>query len=399
MRSEEGNGSNGGGGTTKISVTKANIDGTKRRNGNSIDSSGVGTDGSSPSGSDDCGSSPVAPTDQPRHLGSARPRARAELLDRPVDGLEAEVIELSGRLSAGTYELLVLVGELDLRGRWAAWGALSCAAWLASICDIEVSTARTQVRVARAMRQYPTLDQAMANGDVSYAKARVLVPHLSDDNIGDLLDIAVRTSAGRLGAAVAAWSHRNDDPETIRKRQYEARSVSWRTEPDGMVVITARLTPEAAGALCATIDTVVASNHAPAGASLGQQRADALVKVATAGGAVTAEVVLHVRGDGNTLADGTPLSDHAVGKLLPEAFVSLLMHDSQRQPIDASPRRRFPTRRQRRVLDQIDEECRHPGCHATEFLQYDHDQPYALGGPTILANLRRLCGPHNRDRN
>lgn len=328
------------------------------------------------------------------------PREREQILDAPVARLEAEVIELSGRLSAGTYELLVLVGELDHRGTWATSGALSCAAWLVDTCDIDMSTARNQVRVARAMRRFPMLDRAMADGDVSYAKARVLAAHLTDDNVGELLDIALHTPAGRLGAAIAAWSQRNEDPGEIRRRQHESRSMSWRTEPDGMVVVTARLTPEAAGAVCAVVDTLVARSHAPAGASLGQQRADALVAVATdGGGSVDAEVVVHVTSDGNALADGTPLSDHAVASLLPEAFVSLLMHDAHRQPIDASPRRRFPTRRQRRVLDQIDKECRHPGCHSTVFLQYDHQQPYARGGPTVLANLQRLCGPHNRAKN
>ena len=32
------------------------------------------------------------------------------------------------------------------------------------------------------------------------------------------------------------------------------------------------------------------------------------------------------------------------------------------------------------------------------FLQYDHIEPYTDDGPTILANLQRLCGPHNRAR-
>ena len=334
-----------------------------------------------------------APTSGPR------PRARDELDGQPSERLGAEVIDLSARLAAGTYELLVLVGELDHRGSWATWGALSCAAWLADCCDIDVATARTQVRVARAMRQHPALDQAMASGDVSYAKARVLATYLTPANVDDLLGIAETTPAGRLGAAIAAWSQRNDDPDTIRARQHEARSVTWRTEPDGMVVLTARLTPDTAGAVCAAIDTTVTRTHAPAGASLTHQRADALATLVTNGGAsVTAEVVVHVRADGNTLTDGTPLSDHAVTAMLTDAFVSLLLHDTENQPIDASPRRRIPTRRQQRVLDQIDHECRHPGCHATAFLQYDHIEPYAQGGPTILANLQRLCGPHNRAR-
>lgn len=394
----------------------------------------------------------AAPQEQSRTGEATLPRARCELINRPAEQLEAEVIDLSGRLSVGTYELLVLVGELDNRGTWANHGALSCAAWLADTCEIETSTARTQVRVARAMRTYVSLDHALRDGDVSYAKARVLVAYLTEDNIAELLKIAGHTSAGRLGAAVAAWSQRNDDADTIRHRQHEARSMSWRTEPDGMVVITARLPPQTAGGLCAAIDTLIARNHAPAGASLAQQRADTLTQIvtgqnwtrsatrnsanwtgttgspgsATSGPAdttgttdptgsatstatdatdlpagrvvVTAEVVIHVNSDGNALEDGTPLSDHAVATLLPEAFVSLLLHDAERQPIDASPRRRFPTRRQRRVIDQIDHECRQDGCHATDFLQHDHIQPYAQGGPTQLDNLQRLCGPHNRAR-
>jgi hypothetical protein len=84
--------------------------------------------------------------------------------------------------------------------------------------------------------------------------------------------------------------------------------------------------------------------------------------------------------------------------MLPEAFVSLLIHDSANHPIDASPRRRSPTRRQRRVLDEREPTCGHPGCSATAFLQYDHRHPYRGGGPTVLANLRRRCGPHNRGR-
>ena len=76
----------------------------------------------------------------------------------PSERLEAEILTLAERLSAGTYELLVLVGEFDARGTWATWGYLSCAAWLAHVCDIESSTARTQIRVAHALRTFPDLD-------------------------------------------------------------------------------------------------------------------------------------------------------------------------------------------------------------------------------------------------
>jgi hypothetical protein len=336
-------------------------------------------------------------------LGDAPPAEVEVLAGRaaglPVERLEAEIVALARHLAAGTYELLVLVGELDARGAWAAWGALSCAAWLAEVCDIAVSTARTQVRVAAALGAWPVLDDAMRVGDVSYAKARVLVPYLSEEHAADLVAIATVAPAGRLGASIAAWAHRHEDGSAIAARQHDARSLSWRTEPDGMITLTARLEPAAAGAACAVIDQHVIVDRAPAGASLAQQRADALIAAVTGNGNhVDAELVVHVTADGNALTDGTPLSDHAVTQLLPDAFVSLLLHDTHRQPIDASPRRRAPTRRQRRVLDARSTECDQPGCHARTFLEYDHIHRYTDGGPTTLDNLHRLCGPHNRGR-
>ena len=335
------------------------------------------------------------------------------------DDLPTQIASLSQQLASGTYELLVLIARADAERTWETSGSLSCAPWLAELCAIELSTARNQLRVARAMMQYAELNSAMARGDICYAKARIMAPHLSPESISQLVDLASNTSVGRLSKAIAAWTLRNEDPETIERRQRHARAVTWHTEPDGMIVITARLQPSQGARVCAAITAAVQageriepSDHdnqadAPAGAqprerrpTLAQQRADGLVALATDGGSNTVhEVVIHVDADGNRLADGTPLSDSAVTRLLPASFISLLMHDSARHPIDASPRRRYPTRRQKRVVDARHGQCAQQGCSATSFLQYDHKDPYASGGPTVIDNLQRLCGPHNRQKN
>ena len=260
----------------------------------------------------------------------------------------------------------------------------------------------------------------MASGDVSYGKARVLVPHLSAEHVDEFVDLSASTPAAGLGAAIARWSHGHETDDEIDARHHEERSVSWHTNADGMVRITARLAPEDSGRrLCASIDKSVTVTRAPTGASdaatsaqpsLAQQHADALVRLRLQGawirkfrgpqhGRGHQDGGSHVAENGNTLPDGTPLTDHAVARLLPEAFVSLLMHDAKRQPVDASPRQHFPTRRQRRFIDSKQRTCQHPGCDATVFLQYDHIDPYTAGGPTIVANLQRLCGPHNRAKN
>lgn len=372
-------------------------------------------------------------------------------------GLAAQIAELAKRIASGTYDLLLLIGEADAQALWAESGALSCSVWLADLCGIELSTARSQLRVARALRRFPELNEAMARGDVSYAKARILVAHLNDDNVVDLVDLAARVPVSQLGRAIAGWSLHNEDQETIEERQRQARSVSWYTDADGMVVITARLEPLEGAKVCAAITQGLSAvraatdsdEHAersggsdvpdpvgpdvgggascrydaPMGAAVGrprpslaQQRADALVLLAAGPqrdpknlsvdgrsmghpSTMKTEIVVHVGPEGNTLSDGTPLSDNAVARMLPESFVSLLIHDTKRWPIDASPRRRFPTRRQRRVVDAREPSCAHEGCSTDQFLQYDHREPYARGGPTVLENLQRLCGPHNRQKN
>ncbi len=208
---------------------------------------------------------------------SALPRERdgqcSDAAELPPKRLEAEIVTLVGQLSSATYDLLVLIGELDARGTWAFTGALSCAAWLADRCDVELVTARNQVRVARAMRDHPILQSAMAGGDVSYAKARVLVPHLTPDHAADLVELASATPAAGLGAAIARWSHGHETDEEIDCRHQVERSMSWRTDPDGMVTITARLAPTDAANVCAVIDKQVTTNRAPGGASLRQHPA------------------------------------------------------------------------------------------------------------------------------
>lgn len=370
-------------------------------------------------------------TNSLNNKAEARPRARLgaeqgtagcyreSVMGLTDDGLADELNRVAASLASGTHELLVLVGEIDVRGTWILQGSLSCASWLADLCEIEISTARSQLRVARAMRRYAPLERALASGEISYAKARVLAASLSDDNADELVSIARYTPAAQLGIAIARWSRRNEDASVISERQHDARSCSWRTQPDGTVIITACLTPVDAGLVCASIDTEVmrtplanrpndnSLNHSESKRpTLAQQRADALVAHFTLTGRDGetkqprrgVEVVVHVRGDGNTLDDGTPIGDNEVAGLIDGSFISLLIHDMKRQPIDASPRRRFPTRRQRRVIDESYPECANANCHTRTFLQYDHIAAFSAGGPTTVANLQRLCGPHNREK-
>jgi hypothetical protein len=144
---------------------------------------------------------------------------------------------------------------------------------------------------------------------------------------------------------------------------------------------------------CVDDATAVASSHP----SLAQQRADALIDLVTNGGAtIETEIVLHVRGDGCTLDDGTPIADTIVDRLAPHAFLRALIHDAQSRPVNASTRRRRPTTRQQRVVKERDRRC--IDCGSTDLLEYDHHPPHHQTGHTTTDELELRCAPCHRRR-
>ncbi len=90
-----------------------------------------------------------------------------------LDRLGDEIAELSAHLDAATARLLDLIREFDAREGWAN-GFRSCAAWLSWRVGLDLGAAREKVRTARALGTLPLLAQALARGELSYAKVRAL---------------------------------------------------------------------------------------------------------------------------------------------------------------------------------------------------------------------------------
>lgn len=132
--------------------------------------------------------------------------------------------------------------------------------------------------------------------------------------------------------------------------------------------------------------------------ALSQQRADAFAALFLGLGVdLTTEVVIHVRGDGNTFDDGTPLTSNAVCRQLDHSFIRLLIHDAERRPINASSRRRSPTTRQKRVvMEAHNYEC--VDCSATDLIEFDHNPPFQQTRHTITSELEPRCALCHRAR-
>jgi hypothetical protein len=333
-----------------------------------------------------------------------------EAVDCPVEvggSLRAAVVAAGRRWADGLRELVGLVRALDVSGEWAADGVPSCAHWVAGALDVELSTAREWVRIGRSLGEFEVIGAAFTEGRLSYTKVRALTRVATVENQAELCGLAERVPASRLAHAVAAWLGRNETPAQTEARHHQARRFSSRLDVDGMVVGSYRLPPAEAKKISAPVDELVwqrrpagrrgdASADASGAAgrmrwpTIAQQRADALVEVVTAGGIpVATEIVMHVRGDGCSLDDGTPIAGSVIERIAPASFLRVLIHDADGRPINASGRQRHPTVRQRRVVKERDRVC--VDCGSSDFLQFDHDPDYEQSHRTLVEEGKLRC--------
>src|SRR5258708_11731455 len=134
-----------------------------------------------------------------------------------VDRLGDESAELSAPLDAATARLLDLIREFDAREGWNT-GFRSCAAWLSWRVGLDIGAARERVRVARALATLPSLAEALARGELSYAKVRALTRVATPEVEARLLAVGRAGTAAHVERIVRGW--RRVD------RQAEAREAT-----------------------------------------------------------------------------------------------------------------------------------------------------------------------------
>src|SRR3989454_5662003 len=217
-----------------------------------------------------------------------------------LDRLGDEIAELSAHLEAATARLLDLIREFDAREGWGN-GFRSYAHWLSWRVGLDIGAAREKVRVARALGTLPRLAQALARGELSYAKVRALPRVATPETEEQLLAVGRAGTADHVERIVRGWRRVDRIAEAREtKRQHTSRALHVYQDEDGMVTVRGRLEPEV-GALL--VQALAAAREAlyqrgrsqnsfdhPADVSaetptMAQQQADAL--------ALLAETALH----------------------------------------------------------------------------------------------------------
>jgi len=353
----------------------------------------------------------------------AGPHAAAEL-----DRLGDAIAELSAHLDAATARLLALIREFDARGGWNT-GFRSCAAWLSWRVGLDLGAARERVRVARALGTLPLLAEALARGELSYAKVRALTRVATPETEARLLGVGRAGTAAHVERIVRGW-RRVDRLAEAREtaRRHASRALHVHQDEDGMVVLRGRLEPEVGAllmqALAAARETLYQRARAetaamrlsdPAGdaPTRAQQQADALALLAetalhhgldpgTPGERY--QVVVHVDAPAladpeepgqSVLEDGAGISAETSRRLACDASRVVMRHDEAGRLREVGARTRTIPPALRRALQHRDRGCRFPGC-GVGVGQGHHLRHWAQGGPTTLSNLALLCRRHHR---
>jgi hypothetical protein len=345
-----------------------------------------------------------------------------------LDRLGDEIAELSAHLEAATARLLDLIREFDTRGGWNS-GFCSCAAWLSWRVGLDLGAARERVRVARALGTLPLLAQALACGELSYAKVRALTRVATPETEARLLAVGRAGTAAHVERIVRGW-RRVDRLAEAREtaRQHASRALHVYQDEDGMVVLRGRLEPDAGALLVQALAAAREALYQRARAEAtitpladpaaepptpAQQQADALALLAETAlhheldpGAPGEryQVVVHV--DAPVLADpdqpgqsvleeGAHVSAETSRRLACDASRVVMRHDGDGRLTEIGARTRTISPALRRALHHRDRDCRFPGCGA-RFTQGHHLRHWAQGGPTTLSNLTLLCRRHHR---
>lgn len=389
----------------------------------------------------------------PRHARRGTHSAATDCPDTAREELARlgeRIAALSAQIQSATYHLLVMIRDFDAGGGWQN-GFRSCAHWLNWRTGLDLGAAREKVRVARALAELPSLSEAMRRGEVSFSKVRALTRVATPANEEELLAFAKAGTASHVEKLVSAW-RRVDRIEDLEREGERHAGPYLRafTDEDGMVVVQARLAPEAGAALLRALDAAgeklyaetreqrTAAVAAGDEVSAEQRRADALGLVAEsalAGGLDPGsrgdryQVVVHVEAerlaasgagapspDGEPqedvsaetspapagrptalpfLADGPHVSAETCRRLACDCALVVMRHDGAGTVLDVGRRTRTIPPALCRALAHRDRGCRFPGCGLT-LCDHHHIRHWADGGETKLENLVRLCRRHHR---
>ena len=281
--------------------------------------------------------------------------------------------------------------------------------WLVARLSVSYRTAAEWVRVARALRGLPAIDEVVSEGRLSW------------DQLAPLTEFANETTDQVLSRAAPGWSaaetkdfaRRAKAPKVADANEaHRARRLTW--WHDAHLVHFRGALPTDAGEQVTSVLTALASAapkdpETDAYEPFEARAADALVELAATKAGEIAEpdrplVVVHTEpgalgGDPEgeaELAEGRRIAAETARRLACDCRWQLVVENDEGEVVRLGRTTRQIPGWLLRQLRRRDRGCRFQGCGATRWLHAHHLTHWADGGATDHDNLVMLCGRHHR---
>ena len=332
----------------------------------------------------------------------------------------ALVLELLAVEEAVHAAVLRCVGEWDATGAWAEDGALSAASWLAHRTPVTTQSARELVRDAWLVQRNQATAKALSAGEVSTAHVNAAARaarHVEDlylDHEQGIIDAARVTSPDEFRTVISHWRSMAEnlvgkEPAAAR---FERRHLHISPVLDSMTRIDGWLDAEAGAILASALDSLEPPDPCDGPQpprTLGQRRADAIVRLAAGTRAPRTEVAIVMDIDsiqGRSPADltsarcdllgGEPIDYSTAVRMACDAAVTRVITKGGSTILDLGRATPVVSAAQRKALAIRDRGCVEPGCTAPpEWCDAHHKWHWIQGGPTDLANLELRCRRHH----
>ncbi len=335
----------------------------------------------------------------------------------PLERLEAELIGWAGHLAAATALWLRWLAVYDRREGWSEWGCRSTAHWLSWKCAMSLGTARTHVRVARALEELPVVADAFAAGELSFSKVRALTRLPQPFDEAEMVETARWATASQLDRLVAGCRQAlNDDPSVAAGSGVERFRSRGRS--DGSVAITLIVSAVDAeridGTIAAACDRSLAERtdgvavtdwveHLGGWDEIRARAAtDLLTNTINHQGTEPTQLVAEIEAED----DGVSGQCATSGRYLPNEVIRRLGCDAVVATITGNPddgrgggvglsQRTVPHWLRRQLERRDHHTCRFPGCASSRRLHAHHIIHWLDHGPTEIDNLLLLCSFHH----
>src|SRR6188508_1730571 len=151
--------------------------------------------------------------------------------------LVARLVELLGEERRLTAAVLVHLGEVEARRLYLPAACPSMFVYCTRVLGMSEDQAFKRVRAARAVRRYPAIGAAVAEGRLHLSGVVLLAPHITGDNVEELVAEASSKSKAEIEVLVARRAPRADVPERLERVAEQGQLVA--PGPAGLVVAPA----------------------------------------------------------------------------------------------------------------------------------------------------------------